>query len=62
MRRISLRGSANGGMGIAKHRKSGHTTKSPKMRHAMKLEAERNERKDRTRIKEPKNKVKDLFK
>jgi hypothetical protein len=49
-------------MGMAKHRKAGHTTKSPRFRHAMKLEAERNERKDRSRIREPKKNVKDLFK
>ena len=33
--------SCNGGMGIQKHRKSGRTTKSPKMRHGMKMEAEK---------------------
>ena len=32
-------------MGIRKHGKSGHSGKSPKLRHAMKRDAEQNERK-----------------
>lgn len=50
------------GMGMAKHRRSGHATKSPKVRHAAKIEAERNERKDRTRIRDPKGSVTEVFK
>ncbi len=34
-----------GGMGSRKHGKSGVAPKSPRLRHQMKLEAERNERK-----------------
>lgn len=33
-----------GGMGIAKHRKSGHPGKSPKLRHGMRRDAEANDR------------------
>lgn len=36
-----------GGMGSRKHGKSGIAPKSPKVRHSMKMEAERNERKPR---------------
>ncbi len=35
----------NDGMGMKKHGRSGYCTKSPKMRHAMKREAEKNEKK-----------------
>lgn len=35
--------------------------KSPKMRHAMKREAESDERKAKTKIREPKESVKELF-
>ena len=31
--------------GMSKHRKAGKTTKSPKLRHSMMLEAQKNERK-----------------
>lgn len=51
----------NPGMGMAKHRKSGHTSKSPKLRYAMRLEAERDERKDRSRIHDPKQPIEELF-
>ena len=54
--------SSHKGMGMSKHRKSGHTTKSPKFRFQQKLEAEKNERKDNTRIKDPKSSIKELFK
>jgi hypothetical protein len=50
-----------GGMGNAKHRKSGHATKSPKLRHAQKREAERDVRSDRSRIKDPKSTISELF-
>jgi hypothetical protein len=53
---------SRGGMGTRKHGKSGHATKSPRLRHAMRLEAERNERKDRSQIKRPFDSVKDMFK
>ena len=41
----SSRTGTSGGMGMAKHRKSGHPTKSPKLRLAMKMDAEKQERK-----------------
>ncbi len=37
--------SGGGGMGVSKHRKSGRSPKSPKLRNHMKREAERNEKK-----------------
>ena len=49
------------GMGMSKHRKSGFSTKSPRARFLEKIEAEKNERKDNTRIKNPKGSVKELF-
>lgn len=49
------------GFGMHKHGTSGRTGKSPKLRQAMKREAERNERKDRSRIKDPKRTMKELF-
>jgi len=49
------------GFGMHKHGTSGRTGKSPKLRHAMKREAEQNERKDRSRIKDPKRTMKELF-
>lgn len=36
------------GLGISKHRKSGKSPKSPKLRHAMKREAEKEETKRKT--------------
>jgi hypothetical protein len=53
--------SGGGGMGNLKHRTSGHATKSPKLRHAMKREAERNQVKDRSRIQDQKSTVGELF-
>jgi len=54
--------SGRGGMGSKKHGVSGHATKSPRARHLERLEAERtSDRKDRSRIKDPKGKVSDLF-
>lgn len=50
------------GMGMKKHARSGRSPKSPKMRAALKREAERNEVKDRSRIADPKGAVSDLFK
>jgi hypothetical protein len=35
----------SGGMGMKKHGRSGRAPKSPKLRHAMKCEAEKDERK-----------------
>jgi hypothetical protein len=50
------------GMGSKKHAQSGHPTQSPKFRFMKKLEAEKNEIKDRSRIKDPKSSVQELFK
>ena len=49
-------------MGTAKHRKSGYSGKSPKYRFLTKLDAEKNEIKDKSRIKNPKSSIKELFK
>ncbi len=49
------------GMGSHKHGVSGRSGKSPAMRHHLKREAEKNERKDRTRIIDPKSSVQELF-
>lgn len=49
------------GMGSHKHYVSGHATKSPRFRFLQKIEAEKNERKDTKRIKDPKPTVKELF-
>jgi hypothetical protein len=46
-----------GGMGSRKHAKSGHATKSPRFRFAVKLEAERNSVKNKKRITDPKSSV-----
>lgn len=53
-----------GGMGMRKHGKSGWKNgsgKSPRFRHQMKLQAERNEIKDRSGIKNPKKSVSELL-
>lgn len=50
-----------GGMGSRKHGKSGFCPKSPKLRHAMKREAEKAEIKATGRIKDPKQSVAELF-
>ena len=52
---------ARGGMGSRKHGKHGISGKSPRFRHAMKREAEKNERKQRSRIRDPKSSVRELF-
>ncbi len=52
------------GFGMKKHGKSGchrGNTKSPKFRHVARIEAEHNEIKDRSRIREPKASIKELF-
>jgi hypothetical protein len=51
-----------GKMGMTKHRLSGHTTKSPRFRFHQKMEAEKDDRKDTSRIKNPKSSVQELFK
>jgi hypothetical protein len=49
-------------MGSHKHGTSGHATKSPRARFLEKMEVERtSDRKDKSRIKDPKEKVSDLF-
>lgn len=53
------------GVGMKKHGKSGShrgNTKSPKFRHVQRLEAERTEIKDKSRLKDPKESIKELFK
>src|SRR6516164_461197 len=49
------------GFGMTKHGRSGHATRSPRFRFLQKLEAQKNNRKDRSRIKEPKQSVEELF-
>ena len=49
------------GFGMTKHGRSGHATRSPRFRFLQKLEAEKNDRKDRSRIKDPKRSVEELF-
>ncbi len=49
------------GIGSHKHGTSGHPGKSPKMRYAMKREAESRVIKDRSRIVDPSSSVKELF-
>jgi hypothetical protein len=44
-----------------RHRKSGHCGKGPALRREMKREAEANEIRDKSRIKNPKTTVKELF-
>ena len=50
-----------GGIGSRKHGKSGHSGKSPRFRHNAKIEAERNVRKDRSRIQDPVSSVRELL-
>jgi len=45
------------GFGMTKHGRSGHATRSPRFRFLQKLEAQKNDRKDRSRIKDPKQSV-----
>ena len=49
------------GFGMTKHGRSGHATRSPRFRFLQKLEALKNDRKDRSRIKDPKQSVEELF-
>ena len=49
------------GFGMTKHGRSGHATQSPRFRFLQKLEAKKNDRKDRSRIKDPKQSVEELF-
>jgi hypothetical protein len=49
------------GFGMTKHGRSGHATRSPRFRFLQKLEAQKNDHKDRSRIKEPKQSVEELF-
>jgi hypothetical protein len=49
------------GFGMTKHGRSGHATRSPRFRFLQKLEAQKNDRKDRSRIKDPKPSVEELF-
>lgn len=54
--------SSNGSLSHSKHYLAmGHSKKSPRMRHALKREAERNVRQDRSRIKDPVSTVEELF-
>lgn len=50
------------GMGSKKHAQSGYATKSPRFRFLQKLEAERQSVPDKSRIKNPKDSVQELFK
>jgi hypothetical protein len=49
------------GLGMTKHGRSGHATQSPRFRFLQKLEAHKNDRKDLSRIKGPKQSVEELF-
>jgi hypothetical protein len=49
------------GFGMTKHGRSGYATRSPRFRFLKKLEAQKNDRKDRSQIKEPKQTVEQLF-
>jgi hypothetical protein len=49
------------GFGMTKHGRSGHATRSPRFRFLQRLEAQRNDRKDQSRIKDPKQSVEELF-
>jgi hypothetical protein len=49
------------GFGMTEHGRSGHATRSPRFRFLQKLEAQKNDRKDRSRIKDPKQAVEELF-
>ena len=49
------------GFGMTNHGRSGHATRSPRFRFLQKLEAQKNDRKDRSRIKDPKPSVEELF-
>jgi hypothetical protein len=49
------------GFGMTKHGRSGHATRSPRFRFLQQREAQKNDRKDRSRIKDPKRSVEELF-
>jgi hypothetical protein len=49
------------GFGMTKHGRSGHATRSPRFRFLQKLEAQKNDRKDRSRIKDPRQSIEELF-
>ena len=49
------------GFGMTKHGRSGHATRSPRFRFLQKLEGQKNDRKDRSRIKDPKQSVEELL-
>jgi hypothetical protein len=49
------------GLGMTKHGRSGHATQSPRFRFLQKLQAQKNDRKDRSRIKDPKQSAEELF-
>ncbi|KRQ97618.1 hypothetical protein [Bradyrhizobium valentinum] len=49
------------GFGMTKHGRSGHATRSPRFRFLQKLEAQKTDRRDRSRIKDPKRSVEELF-
>ena len=49
------------GFGMSKHGRSGRATRSPRFRFLQKLEAQNNDRKDRSCIKDPKQSVEELF-
>jgi hypothetical protein len=50
-----------GGMGSHKHGVSGRAGKSPRLRLAMKMDAERNERRPRGKIVDAKDTVREVF-
>lgn len=49
-------------IGMSKHRKSGKCPKSPKLRHRMAIDANKNDVLDKSAIKNPKLSIKDLMK
>jgi len=46
---------------MTKHGRSGHATRSPRFRFLQKLEAQKSDRKDRSRIKDPKQSIEELL-
>jgi hypothetical protein len=49
------------GFGMTKHGRSGHATRSPRFRFLQKLEAQKNDRRDRSQIKDAKQSIDELF-
>jgi hypothetical protein len=49
------------GLSMTKHSRSGHATRSPRFRFLQKLEGQKNDCKDRSQIKDPKQSVEELF-